>query len=79
MSEALKKLYPTCLKESDFRTTTDVVANMLFKVLEQSDNSENKFDDSFYIGHLLDSLGRLDNFTLMPVIAEEVLRQFKLD
>jgi len=28
---------------------------------------------------MLSCLGLLDNFSMMPIIAEEVLRQFKLD
>ena len=63
----------------DFRITTSRVAEMLLKVLEQNDNSENYFDDSFYIRDILASLGRLDNLNYMVKIAREILRQFKLD
>ena len=52
---------------------------MLLKVLEQNDNSDNYFDDSFYIRDILASLGRLDNLNYMVKIASEILRQFKLD
>ena len=65
---------PKLLEESLYRVTTDAVAKMLIKVLEQNDNSENQFDDSFLIKDLLASLGRLDNITLMPKIAQEILR-----
>ena len=79
ITEALESKYPDRFRETDFMTSTDTVAQMLFKVLEQSDNSENPFDDSFYVGHLLECLGLLDNFSHMPGIAEEIYRQFKLD
>jgi len=52
---------------------------MLIRVLEQNDNSENPFDDSYYLKDLIASFGRLDNLRLMPAIAKEVFRQFKLD
>ena len=59
--------------------TTDKVAYVLLKVLEEGDNSENQFDDSFYIKDILASLGRLDNLRYMYEIACEIYRQFKLD
>jgi hypothetical protein len=52
---------------------------MLLRVLKQNDNSENPFDDSFYLRDLIASLGNLDNVAMMPMIAEEIYRQFKLD
>ena len=52
---------------------------MLLKVLEQNDNSENAFDDSFLLKDVLSSLGKLDNLQIMPKIATEIFRQFKLD
>ena len=63
----------------DFRVTTDRVAQMLLKVLEQSDNTENYFDDSFLVRDMLASLGRLDNLNYLQRIASEIYRQFKLD
>jgi hypothetical protein len=45
---------------------------MLMKVLEQNDNSENHFDDSFYLKDVIISLGRLDKIELMPDIAKEI-------
>lgn len=48
-------------------------------MLEQGDNSDNQFDDSFYIKDILASLGRLDNLKYMHEIACEIYRQFKLD
>ena len=48
-------------------------------MLEQGDNSDNQFDDSFYIKDILASLGRLDNLPRMHQIACEIYRQFKLD
>ena len=58
----------------DFRVTTDRVAQMLLKVLEQNDNSENYFDDSFLIRDMLASLGRLDNMNYLHRIAAEIYR-----
>jgi len=73
------KLMKEKFDEKVFKVTTDTVAQMLLKVLEQNDNSENAFDDSFYLKDILASLGRLDNLPLMPKIATEIFRQFKLD
>ncbi len=64
---------------SDYRITTERVAQMLLKVLEQNDNSENYFDDSFLMRDILTSLGRLDNINYIYRIACEIYRQFKLD
>lgn len=64
---------------NDYRVTTTRVAEMLLQVLEQNDNSDSYFDDSFYIRDILASLGRLDNLSYMARIASELLRQFKLD
>ena len=65
--------------ENLYRVTTDKVAQVLLRVLEQGDNSDNQFDDSFYIKDILASLGRLDNLPRMHQIACEIYRQFKLD
>jgi len=65
---------PKLIDEGLYRVTTDAVAKMLIKVLEQNDNSENPFDDSFLVRDLLAALGRLDNVTLMPKIASEIYR-----
>jgi hypothetical protein len=48
-------------------------------LLDENDNSENPFDDSFYVKQILISLGKLDNFKYMPQIASEIYRQFRLD
>ena len=64
---------------SDFRITTDRVAQMLLRVLEQNDNSDNYFDDSFLVRDILASLGRLDSVNYLHRIASEIYRQFKLD
>ena len=57
---------------SDYRITTDKVAQMLLKVLEQNDNSENYFDDSFLVRDILASLGRLDNINYISKIATAI-------
>lgn len=57
---------------SDYRVTTDKVAQMLLKVLEQNDNSENYFDDSFLVRDILASLGRLDNINYIARIATAI-------
>jgi len=43
----------------------------LVKLLRENDNSENPFDDCFYISKLLANLGKLDDFYIMPDIAKE--------
>ena len=65
---------PKLIDESLYRVTTDAVAKMLIKVLEQNDNSENPFDDCFLIRDLLSALGNLANINLMPKIAAEIYR-----
>ena len=67
------------LDMGDYRITTDKVAEMLLKVLEQNDNSENYFDDSFLLRDILASLGRLDNINYIAKIASAIYSQFKLD
>ena len=74
-----QKFANKALDESVYKVTTDKVAYVLLKVLEEGDNSENQFDDSFYIKDILASLGRLDNLRYMYEIACEIYRQFKLD
>ena len=65
--------------ESAYKCTTEAVAKMLKRVLEQNDNSANDFDDSYFLRDVIASLGRLDCIPAMPEIAKEVYRQFKLD
>lgn len=60
--------------DRQFKTTTGTVAQMLLRVLEQNDNSENCLDDSFYLKDLIAALGRLDNVQIMPEIAKEIYR-----
>ena len=60
--------------ENVSKCTTENVTNMLLRVLKQNDNSENAFDDSFYLRDLIASLGRLDNVLLMPTVAQEIYR-----
>ena len=64
---------------SDYRITTDKVAETLLKVLEQNDNTDNYFDDSYLIRDILASLGRLDNINYLARVSSEIYRQFKLD
>lgn len=63
----------------DYSTSTDLVANLMLRLLRENDNSENAFDDCFLIGKILAYLGKLDNFPCMPQIATEILRHFNLD
>ncbi len=65
--------------ETQYKCTTETVAKMLMRVLEQNDNSENDVDDSYYLKDLIASLGRVDSIAMMPAIATEIFRQFKLD
>ena len=76
---ARPRLSKSTFDETVSKCTTEIVANMLLRVLKQNDNSENPFDDSFYLRDLIASLGRLDNVPMMPIIAEEIYRQFELD
>ena len=47
---------------------------MLLRVLEQNDNSDNYFDDSFLVRDILASLGRLDSVNYLHRIASEIYR-----
>ena len=60
--------------ESIYKCTSETVAKMLLRVLEQNDNSENNFDDSFYLRDVIACLGRIDNLSMMPAIATEIYR-----
>jgi hypothetical protein len=51
----------------------------LIKLIKENDNSENPFDDCFFISKLLANLGKLDDFSVMPDIAKEAEKQFNLD
>lgn len=51
----------------------------MIRLLRENDNSDNAFDDSFFIGKILSNLGKLDNFVAMPEIAKEIQRLFNLD
>lgn len=51
----------------------------MIRLIRENDNSENPFDDSFYISKLLANLGKLDNFDFMPQIAQLIEKKFKLD
>lgn len=66
-------------REFLLRMSSDQIAQLLLKLLQENDNSENSYDDSHYLKQIIKSLGCLDNFKLMPEIAKEVYRQFKLD
>lgn len=70
-----KKMYD----DAQYKSSTEDMAKMLLQVLAQNDNSNNDYDDSYYLRDLLAALGRLDNVKLMPQVAAEVYRQFKLD
>jgi hypothetical protein len=44
------------------------------KLLQENDNQENPFDDSFYIKQILKAMGNIDNFKYIPEIASEIYR-----
>ena len=46
----------------DFSITTTTISDLILRVLRENENSENAFDDSFFIGKILSNLGKLDNF-----------------
>jgi len=50
----------------EFSITSDLISHLLIRLLQENDNSENPFDDSFYISKILTNLGKLDNFEYMP-------------
>jgi len=51
----------------------------LIKILNENDNSQNPFDDSFYLAQIVESLGNLDNCRFMVDIVTEIFRYFKLE
>ena len=60
-------------------TSTSDVSQILLRLLQENDNSENAFDDAFYLAKLLANLGKLDDFSAMPVIAREALKYLQID
>lgn len=50
----------------DFCVTSDLICRLMIRLLQENDNSENPFDDSFYLSKILANLGKLDNFDYMP-------------
>lgn len=78
-TQTLAKKIEKCPREDLLRMSSDDIATLLLKLLQENDNSENPMDDSHYLGQVLKSLGKLDNFKYLPAIAQEVFRQFKLD
>jgi len=52
---------------------------MLLSLLKNNDNSQNPFDDCFYVKNLLKSMGNLTCFGQLEEIVVEVHRQLKLD
>lgn len=51
----------------------------MIRLIKENDNSENPFDDSFYISKLLSNLGKLDNFDFLPQICSIIENKFNLD
>jgi hypothetical protein len=51
--------------------TSKKISEILIKLIKENDNSENPFDDCFFISKLLANLGKLDDFSVMPDIAKE--------
>lgn len=49
------------------------------RLLNENDNSENAFDDCFFMAKIIKNLGKLDNFKVLPQVANEINRQFNLD
>ena len=65
-------------KSIDFFDLSDVssisskkISEILIKLIKENDNSENPFDDCFFISKLLSNLGKLDDFSVMPDVARE--------
>jgi len=65
--------------EDQCALSSESAAHVLLRLLKENYNNENPFDDAFYIRQILQGLGNLNCFTLLPAIAKEVYRQFKLD
>ena len=63
----------------DFCVTSDLICRLMIRLLQENDNSENPFDDSFYLSKILANLGKLDNFDYMPQIAAQIEKKFNLD
>lgn len=65
--------------DRDFSFTTDNVCRLMIRLVKENDNSENPFDDSFYISKLLANLGKLDNFDFLVEICSIIDNKFNLD
>ena len=59
--------------------TTQEVSKVILKLLQENDNTENAFDDAFWVKRLLVSLGKLDDFKAMPLIAQQAEKYLTLD
>lgn len=60
--------------QREFSVTTELISNLFVRLLKENDNSENAFDDCFYISKIIKNLGKLDNFKTMPQVAKEMTR-----
>lgn len=63
----------------EYSITSALISNLMLRLLRENENSDNAFDDCFLIGKILSNLGKLDNFSCMPEIAQEVQKHFNLD
>lgn len=61
------------------RISNEAIGQMLLSLIQNNDNSQNPFDDCFYIKNLLKSMGNLICFKNLEEIIQEIHRQFKLD
>ena len=59
--------------------TRDSMGTMLLNILKNNDNSQNPFDDAYFIKTVIKAIGNLNCFKLLPEITAEIYRQFKLD
>jgi hypothetical protein len=55
-----------CPREELLKVSSDDLAVLFLKLIQENDNSQNPMDDSHYIAQILKSLGKLDNFKYLP-------------
>ena len=54
---------PAVFDHREYSITSDLISSLMVRLLRENDNTENAFDDCFYIGKILSNLGKLDNWS----------------
>jgi hypothetical protein len=47
----------------EYSITSALISNLIIRLLRENENSENTFDDCFFMSKIFSNLGKLDNFS----------------